>query len=98
MKDFAYAFQGDISPIVIVDLPRKRQNKIDEGLLEKVKDGRLFVGKYESCRLKFLCPHVIVFSNAPPNRDNLSEDRWSIVNLDNEEDVEDRRNVASSSR
>lgn len=67
--------------LIIVDLPRRQLEYINYGAIEQIKNGLIFSGKYESCQLVFNCPHVIVFANAPPNREEMSADRWKVHDI-----------------
>lgn len=72
-------------PIVIFDLPRGE--KPDYRAIEAIKNGIFFSAKYESGMCRFNRPHVIVFSNQPPDlrdrdgEETLSPDRWKIEPL-----------------
>jgi hypothetical protein len=51
-------------------------------ILENIKDGSAIAGKYQSCKVRFRKPNiVIVFSNYGPETDALSEDRWNIFKI-----------------
>ena len=51
-------------------------------IFENIKDGSAIAGKYQSCKLRFKKPNiVIVFSNYGPETDALSEDRWNIFKI-----------------
>ncbi len=68
--------------VVILDIPRTRMQYFQYATLEALKDGIGHSGKYESCVFVFEnCPHVIVFSNEPPEESKLSADRWNIVSI-----------------
>lgn len=69
--------------IVVFDIPRVRYNDISYEVIESVKNGMLFSGKYESGFITFNVPHVIVFANYPPDRGCLSEDRWVVKKIKN---------------
>ncbi len=64
--------------IVIFDIPRCQFNTISYKVIESVKNGMFFSGKYESDFITFNPPHVIVLCNFAPERGMLSEDRWVI--------------------
>ena len=54
-------------------------------ILENIKDGSAIAGKYQSCKVRFKKPNiVIVFSNYGPETDALSEDRWNIFKISND--------------
>jgi len=72
----------DLRTIVIFDIPRGKGSAISYSALESIKNGLISNTKYETGFKAFNSPHVIVFSNAEPDKSKLSEDRWHIVNLD----------------
>lgn len=80
--DIYYAINNNIK-LLLIDIPRTIEGKIDYlyEILECVKNGMIFSGKYESKTKVFNAPHVIVFANFPPNIEMLSKDRWNIHNL-----------------
>ena len=54
-------------------------------ILESIKDGVAVDGKYNSQKLNFKKPNVlIVFSNKEPNQNTLSRDRWTILKISND--------------
>lgn len=69
---------GTIPHIIILDIPRNSLNFINYGVIEQLKNGMIFSGKYEGGLCIFPIPHVIIFSNEPPDQSQLSQDRWSI--------------------
>jgi len=68
--------------IVLLDIPRCNLDRINYGVLEALKNGMMYSGKYEGGVCVFAPPHVIVFANAAPNRRALSQDRWMIKCLE----------------
>lgn len=79
--DIAYSLP-DNPKIIIFDIPRRLEERVNYQAIEKCKDGMVFSGKYESKMKYFNEPHVIVFSNFKPDLTALSLDRWEIINLD----------------
>lgn len=75
--------------IVVVDLPRNNGNKISYDAIEAIKNGMICNTKFETGYKVFDAPHVIVFANEYPEYDKLSEDRWNIINIDDDEDIND---------
>lgn len=68
--------------IVIIDIPRSNeQSHLSYSIIEQIKTGLLFSGKYESKSIRFDIPHVVVFSNTPPDTRKLSKDRWKIFTI-----------------
>ena len=69
--------------IFLFNLPRATTLERDNyKILENIKDGSAIAGKYQSCKVRFRKPNiVIVFSNYGPETDALSEDRWNIFKI-----------------
>lgn len=77
LADMAYELKED-TRVLLMDCPRSRTEVLSYHFLEKVKDGYVHSGKYES-RMKTLGPcHVIVFMNDEPDRLKLSVDRFDV--------------------
>jgi len=85
-KDIAYALQND-PKIVLFDFSRSIEGRLNYSILEQVKNGLVFSGKYESLTKVFDSPHVICMANFPPDLTQLSVDRWVLINLTDEEDI-----------
>lgn len=77
--DAAYAWNGE--KIVIFDLSRTVQERINWDLIEQVKNGVIFSGKFRSMEKIHRCPHVLIFTNQAPDQSKLSHDRWEIKYL-----------------
>lgn len=73
--DVAFALDSAKS-IFIFDYSRDQYEFLNYGLLEQVKNGRVWSGKYQSQLKCFPVPHVLVFSNQEPDRRKMSADRW----------------------
>lgn len=71
--------------IVIFDLPRNNGNKISYDAIEAIKNGLICNTKFETGYKLFKSPHIIVFANAEPEYEKLSNDRWVVVNIDDGE-------------
>ncbi len=67
--------------IVICDIPRASLDYVNYSLLEKLKDGLFYSGKYEGgvCLLEPL--HIICMANEEPMTGMVSEDRWNVVKV-----------------
>ncbi len=78
--------KGEDVSLVLFDIPRSRmkdgQVLVSYQGMEEIKNGCFFSPKYESKMVILNVPHVIVFSNNPPDEFKLSQDRWVIKNLD----------------
>lgn len=83
VSDIYYAISQSLK-LLIVDIPRSRNEYMKNiyTVLEEVKNGLVFSGKYESKVKCFDPPHVLVFANVAPDETQLSEDRWIIRNID----------------
>ncbi len=66
--------------LILLDIPRERMQYFQYSTLECLKNRLGASGKYESCCFYFEeVPHVVVFSNEPPDQSKLSPDRWSNI-------------------
>lgn len=76
----------DSKTIVVFNIPRAHRNKIGYDCMEMIKDGLIFNSKYEVGQRRFNAPHILVFANFPPDRENtLSLDRfkeYTVINND----------------
>jgi hypothetical protein len=72
--------------IVLINIPKSfDQEYLSYTGIEEVKDMLFYSGKYEGGQVDGNPPFVFVFSNIPPEVDKLSEDRWMIYNIDEDE-------------
>lgn len=77
-KDMAFAYDPS-TRIFFLDCPRSKQQEfIQYDFLEQLKDGRMFVAKYDSYMKEFIRPHVVVLMNEMPDETKLSSDRYDI--------------------
>lgn len=67
--------------VVFIDVPRVSQDYVSYSAMEEIKNGMIVSGKYESRTKLINPPHLIVFSNAPPDTEKMSEDRWVIKEI-----------------
>ncbi len=67
--------------IIVFDIPRCNAGHVSYQAIEAIKNGAFFSGKYESGMVRFNSPHVIIFSNEPPEYEKLSNDRWVVKRL-----------------
>lgn len=72
---------GFYPEIILWNIPRCVSDHISYTSVEELKDGLFFCGKYESCSVLMAEPHVFIFANCPPNIDNMSKDKWNVVEL-----------------
>jgi hypothetical protein len=66
---------------MVLDIPRSYYDYVSYTAIEKILDGLIFSGKYESNMCRFNVPWVVCFANAMPNIGEVSLDRWNIINL-----------------
>ena len=67
----------------------KTFDEINYEVLEKIKNGRVVADKYNTEELKFHTPNiVVVFSNEKPDTKQLSDDRWKIFQIKNDDLVD----------
>jgi len=66
---------------VIIDVPRNNTNNVSYNSIECILNGMITNTKYETGRKVFNPPHVVIFSNYPPDKNKLSNDRWKITHL-----------------
>lgn len=72
--------------VVVFGFTRTLENYVSYEAIESIKDGLFFSSKYESGTCCFNSPHVICFANFPPDTSKLSQDRWRIVEVKQEEE------------
>jgi hypothetical protein len=79
--DISHAY--DEQPVVVFDLPHTLVDHCDHiySVIESLKNGCIFSGKYESRVKTFETPHVIVFANFNPDLTYLSNDRWKVSSI-----------------
>lgn len=89
-KDVLYALgkymeenDGGTPEYFVVDLTRTAEHKFNYSIIETLKNGIAFSGKYESMTLRFNRTHVIVMANFYPDTSALSADRWRIYEIRN---------------
>ena len=75
--DIAYAYNNE--PIVVFDYSRCQEERVNYNIIECFKNGRIFSSKYESEVKRFTPPAVLCLSNFNPNQNELSEDRWQLL-------------------
>lgn len=67
--------------IILLDIPRYNQDYLNYGVIEQIKDGLIYSGKYEGGLCIFDHPHVFIFSNSECDMSNWSEDRYNIIEI-----------------
>lgn len=64
--------------IIIIDCPRDKINFMNYGMIEVIKNGFIYSGKFDGGQVMYKIPHVIVFANQEPDKGAWSEDRYDI--------------------
>lgn len=67
--------------VVIVDIPRVNRGHFSIAGIEEIKNMFFFSGKYEGGMVSGPIPHVICFANVLPEFSEMSEDRWQLMDL-----------------
>lgn len=77
----------DMQKIILVDIPRATKDEyINYGAIEKLKDGVFFSGKYGSTmKIRNKNAHVFVFSNHKPDPTAWTSDRLNLITLSDED-------------
>jgi len=78
--DIAYLL--DQPKIVVFDLSRSSLEHINYGVMEDIKNGRIFSPKYESAIKAFAIPHIVVFANQQCEVGKFSADRLETIEID----------------
>lgn len=86
MSDIAFGIKSRLDngidvDIVLMDIPRSSLGYVNYGMIEKLKDGYFYSGKYESGECMINSPHVLMFANMLPDISMCSEDRWKIIEV-----------------
>lgn len=83
--DIALAWNGEN---VIFDYSRSQAEQINYQIIEDLKNGRVFSGKYQSQTKFYPRPHVICFANFKPDRSKMSADRLVVLEMRSDYDLE----------
>ncbi len=75
---------GALPEIVLINIPRCVE-KVSWNGIESIKDMFFYSGKYEGGMICGKCPHVVIFANTGPPLEVLSQDRWDVYEIINEE-------------
>lgn len=67
--------------IIVLDIPRHNMEYFNYGLIEKIKDGLIYSGKYEGGCCAFESPHIFIFSNEKPDLHKFTQDRWNVIQI-----------------
>jgi len=67
--------------IILYDIPRNANGKVNYQVLEDIKNGLFSSTKYETKMIFIPSPHVFCFANWKPNLEAMSIDRWNVIEL-----------------
>ena len=77
--EYAKAHDGATPKRIGINIPRSFcSDYVSYEGFENIKDMLFYSGKYEGGMICGNCPHVYIFANFEPDKDNLSKDRWKI--------------------
>lgn len=93
-NDITHSYNGQT--IVLFDFTRSIEGHINYSIIETLKNGIMFSGKYNSRQKIFSIPHVVCFSNFNPDPSTLSADRWDIRDISPPSSIPSRGVVLSS--
>lgn len=85
--DHKRGIDGKELKIAILDISRTCEEYVSYEVIEQIKNGLLYSGKYEGGVCCFNSPHLLVFANFEPNYEALSEDRWCVYNINSDGDI-----------
>lgn len=78
IEDICYLYKSE--PNVVIDFERADQEKVQYGLLEKFKNGKIISTKYQPVK-KYQKARLLVLANWEPKYSALSTDRWDIYTI-----------------
>ncbi len=88
---------NDTPELVVFPIPRSYNSEyLSYEALENIKDMYFYSGKYEGKPICGNPPHLIVFSNHPPDTSRMSVDRWKIMEIKENEAEETIMDVVES--
>lgn len=81
-NNIAYSYDEAKHKIVLFDLTKSSEDRVNYTAMEALKNGAIYSGKYHSNpKVGGTRPWVIVMSNHPPAKDALADDRFWVYNL-----------------
>lgn len=84
-QDILHAYNNQ--RVIIFDFTRDKADLVAYSVIEMLKNGIFFSGKYNSTtKTRPTDAHVIVFSNFEPDTSKLSQDRWRIKHLSGDQE------------
>lgn len=78
----------DVAPdVIVLDIPRSCLNYLSYTGIEEIKNGCFFSSKYESEMVIYNNPHLIIFANDLPEIYQISQDKWKIFKITDDNNV-----------
>ena len=81
--------QGKLPEIILINIPRCKNNIISWAGVEEIKDMFFYSGKYEGGMVCGPSPHLIIFSNHEADWSKMSQDRWKVYELGQDRNMEE---------
>lgn len=75
--------RGYTPHLVVMDIPLSKSEYISYEGIESIKNMLFFSPKYESSMVCGNPPHIVVFANRPPDRNQMSIDRFNVFEIGN---------------
>ena len=89
-NDMLYSAQQCVNrKVVMVDLMRSERDYIAYDAIEQLKNGCFVNSKYLSRTVEGDPPHMVLFTNFELDYKALSQDRWSIIRLQKQENLQE---------
>lgn len=77
-----YRDTGTHPRLILYNIPRSAGGEyVSYEGIENIKDMCFYSGKYEGGMICGPCPHLLIFANCPPDIEKLSQDRWVIKEI-----------------
>lgn len=81
IMNIVFNLDMDTTRMLIIDVPRNNGNKISYSSVECILNGMITNTKFETGVKVFNPPHIVIFSNFPPEISKLSSDRWRVIEI-----------------
>lgn len=82
-----------LTPLIIFGFSRTCEDFVSYDAIESLCDGIIFNSKYKSECALIPAPHIYVLCNFPPDKSCCSKDRWRIIHLDEEKEIEEKKEI-----
>ncbi len=72
---------GSDPEIILLDIPRQSESYLQYGVIEQLKNGLVYSGKYEGGVCQFDHPHIFIFTNFRVNTALWTKDRIRYIDV-----------------